>query len=209
MSFVAREAWEAVLDCLFPVTCAACPKPGRAPFCALCIEALEPAPRVELQGLVSVQAPYEYGGPMALALQALKFEGRAEVGPPLGRLVAGLVGAPAVDLIVPIPLSRRRLTERGYNQARELARGLGTVASPRALARVEDRAPQVGLSREARLHHQDGAFRAETALVEGARVLLVDDVISTGATLCAAAEALEAAGAVEIHAVAAARALTS
>lgn len=209
MSAGARQALEALLDCVFPVTCAACPKPGRAPFCALCAEALEPAPPLELPGLASVGVPYEYGGPVALAVRALKFESRPEIGPPLGRWLGAAIERPVVDLVIPIPLGPGRLARRGYNQARELARGLGPVAGPKALRRSGERPPQVGLSRAERLENQRGAFVAEPARVKGRRVLLVDDVVSTGATLEAARAALAAAGATEVHAAAVARSLPS
>jgi ComF family protein len=203
-----RAALDAVLDCLFPASCGACPQAGRAPLCALCREALEPAPAWGLPGLEEVLAPFEYGGPAALALRALKYEGRPELGPPLGRLLAEAAGPlPSRDLLIPIPLSSRRLARRGYNQARELARGVGPVAPLGALRRIEDRRPQVGLSGQARRENQRGAFRADPRRVEGRRVLLLDDVVSTGATLLAARDALVEAGAREVRALAFARAV--
>ena len=100
-------------------------------------------------------------------------------------------------LIVPIPLSFRGLRRRGYNQSMELARAYGPR---RVLRRIRDRGPQVGRGRSARFANVAGAFEV-IAPVEGASVVLVDDVVTTGATLAAAAAALWRAGAREVRAV--------
>jgi ComF family protein len=101
---------------------------------------------------------------------------------------------------VPVPLHPSRLAERGYNQssllARRVARHLGAPFAPLALARARDTPKQATLDREARLANVAGAFRVrEPTRVYGRAVLLVDDVSTTGATLAACAQALQAAGA--------------
>lgn len=114
-----------------------------------------------------------------------------------------------VDAVVPVPLAYRRLRERGYNQALELARPaakLLTSGRPRheLLRRVRTTAPQTGLSRDVRQSNLKGAFVAAPAAA-GLRVLLLDDVLTTGATLEAATLALLEAGAVSVFAAVCAR----
>ena len=103
------------------------------------------------------------------------------------------------DLIVPVPLHPRRLLRRGFNQslelARPLARRLGVPLDWAALRRSRQTTPQAGLARDQRLVNLRGAFAAQAARVAGRRVLLVDDVATTGATLTECARALASAGA--------------
>ena len=120
--------------------------------------------------------------------------------------VPGLVPGAAIgyDCIVPVPATSRR---RGYNvperMAQPLAHALGLPLLPKALCRVRAGRHQAGLSLDERLENAAGAFRAqEPELVEGKRVLLVDDVITTGATAAACAQALLDAGAHSVFAVA-------
>jgi ComF family protein len=107
------------------------------------------------------------------------------------------------DVIIPIPLGKRRRNERGYNQAALLARPLALALNisyrPRALKRIRETKSQVGLSFAQRRENVSGAFEAVPKLVSGRRVLLVDDVMTTGATLEAAAQALKNAGAADVQ----------
>lgn len=189
-----------LLDCLFPVSCPACGRSGRVPFCTLCSEALlAPAAPLSIPNLGEVHAAYEYGGPVALALHALKYEGRPEVGLGLSDALVEASSGLDVDVVLPMPSTPRRLRARGYNPARELARGFGRRVRFGHLRRVGEPPPQVGLPLEARRSNPRGTFAA--ARVRGARVLVVDDVLTTGATLSAAAEVLRGAGAASVHAV--------
>lgn len=128
---------------------------------------------------------------------------------PLAAFAAGL-GWP-VDLVAPIPLGRRRLQERGYNQVALIAWPLAVFAGwpydPGAVRRLRETRSQVGLSAEERRENMRDAFWADARRVGGKRVLLVDDVATTGATLSACAQAVLAAGARDVRALTLARAL--
>lgn len=119
----------------------------------------------------------------------------------------------SVDLVVPVPLGRGRLKERGYNQASLIARPLSMAMrldyAPDALVRSRETPSQVGLTRPERRDNVRGAFRARAGRVSGRVVLLMDDVATTGSTLSSCAEALCAAGARDVFALTVARALSN
>lgn len=116
----------------------------------------------------------------------------------------------AADLLLPMPLSRERLQERGFNQALLLAKALApSKAKAQLLLRIRDTPPQSSLSRAARLQNVRLAFAVDPmqhAAVAGKRIVLVDDVMTSGASLSAAAECLRQAGATHITALVFARA---
>jgi ComF family protein len=128
----------------------------------------------------------------------------------MSTFVAGL-GWP-VDMIIPIPLGKKRLKERGYNQvamvARPLSLQLGIEYRPAALVRARETRSQVGLSASERKQNVSNAFQADKDKVGGRTALVMDDVSTTGATLSSAAEALYASGAKEVYAITVARALS-
>jgi len=137
--------------------------------------------------------------------------------PALASLVASVVarelGRPATGTLIPIPLGRKRLSSRGYNQAGEIARALGAAwglpVREQALRRNRDTASQTSLTPEARLANVAGVFAAESppAGQQDAAAILVDDVLTTGATLHEAAQALAGAGWRPVSALTFARAL--
>lgn len=148
----------------------------------------------------------------------LKYHDRLELAGPMGRWMAraGADLLPDADLLVPIPLHRLRLAARRFNQSAELARVVsrecGAPVETMALARVKATAPQVGLSRAQRAVNLAGAFRVDplrAAVLEGQRIVLIDDVLTTGATANAAARALLKAGAAQVDLLVFARAVTS
>lgn len=141
--------------------------------------------------------PYAY--PVSSLIQALKYGGRLDLATPLAQeLAASLRQAGEWDGVIPVPLHAARLRERGYNQAQELARPLarqlGHPLWDDALRRVRATPAQAGENRETRLKGVRAAFVA-TEQVAGRRVLLIDDVMTTGATAEACAHALKVAGA--------------
>lgn len=151
------------------------------------------------------------------AIHLLKYAGMTPLAKPLGARLAAVYRAEweagEVDAVVAVPLARARQRQRGYNQAlllaRELARACGLPVIERACRRVRPTAPQTGLTRAQRLENLRGAFTAgrDARLLDGKRLLLVDDVFTTGATLSACARTLLSAGASEVHAITVARTL--
>ncbi len=173
----------------------ACPRCALAsPGGALCGRCLARPPAYD--ATVSALA-YEF--PADALIHALKFRGELALAPLLaGLLSPRLAAAGPLDLVVPVPLSRERLRSRGYNQAAEIGRAVGMlVRAPLRAAlcvRVRDTPPQTDLPLEARDRNVRGAFACSTRL-QGERVAIVDDVMTTGATLDALAGALKRAGA--------------
>ena len=155
-----------------------------------------------------VVAGVDYGYPWDRPLAGLKFHERLDTIDTLLRpLLVQLQDAGGSDLhVLPVPLSRERLRERGYNQswelARRLARALALPARADALFRVRDTGHQLALHRDERARNLRGAFVVtprHAAWVRGARIALVDDVLTTGATAHAAARTLLAAGARDVQ----------
>jgi ComF family protein len=167
---------------------------------------------------VRALAAFRYGGELGLALRRLKLENRPDIARTLAPLFAAPLAAAAerAELAVPVPLSWRRLAGRTFNQSQVLlahaARGLILPTRPAALRRVRDTPSQAGLGVAARRANVAGAFAVPASQrrhVAGRRVLLVDDIMTTGATLAAAARALIEVGAAEVSCFAFARAETA
>jgi ComF family protein len=147
-------------------------------------------------------------------IQSLKFDGKKNLSGLLSPLLAAAVleywNREEFDLIVPVPLHPKRICQRGFNQAALLAGALATqLAIPcakRALIRVRHTPPQVGLSDAQRQENVHKAFQCvERSRVAGQRVLLVDDVMTTGATVESAARALLEGDALRVSVIAVAR----
>lgn len=164
--------------------------------------------------------PYEklrswlvFEGPIRHALHEIKYRRNVALGDALAQHFAEYVDTLSwpVDLVVPVPLGKDRLKERGYNQVGLVAMPLAAIFRrryvPRALVRTRETKSQVGLTAAERKENVSGAFQADTRLVSGTTVLLMDDVATTGATISACAAALLNAGAISIYGLTLARAL--
>jgi ComF family protein len=154
-----------------------------------------------------------YAGSLRDALHALKFRGKRALARPLAALIreqCAAVVASGADALVPVPLGRARLRERGFNQAELIAERLGGLLDlpvrRRWLVRIRETAPQTELAAAERRANVGGAFVAAPG-VAGQHVIVVDDVLTTGATCRECARALRAAGARQVDVVTVARVL--
>ena len=154
-----------------------------------------------------------FEGPIRHALHKLKYRRNIALGDTLAQHFARYVGALdwPVEIIIPVPLGKKRLKERGYNQVGLVAKPLAEANHwryvPKALSRSRETQSQVGLTPEQRKLNVAGAFQADTVLVSGKNVLVMDDVATTGATISACAMALLDSGANSVYAFTLARAL--
>jgi len=192
------------------VLCAACDadlprlEGPRCPRCALASPAGEVCGRclAHAPAYDATSAALAYAFPADVLVQGLKFRGELALAPLLGALLAArLERADRVDFVLPVPLAAARLRERGFNQALEIARHVAPAAGarlePRLAERSRDTAAQMNLPRAERARNVRGAFRCARAL-EGAAVALVDDVMTSGATLDELAATLKRAGAARV-----------
>ena len=165
-----------------------------------------------------------YTAPLDTLVQKLKYDGRLQTARPLGELLRAAFwrhwAERPVDLIVPVPLHRRRLRSRGFNQVQIMLRHwyrpgpegiLAPVAAtiaPKVLVRQRHTPAQAGLDRRARIRNVRGAFEvADPEAVRNRCILLVDDVMTTGATIAACAQSLKRTGAARVDVLTLARAV--
>jgi ComF family protein len=227
---VLPETWRVISEALFPARCIGCAVRGTA-LCTQCRAELPYLPTgvcprcagwrgprgvcIGCRRLASelgvVRAAFAYRGAARTAVLTLKFKSGRYLAPLMGELLREQLKQRPLqaDLVVPVPLAPRRLRERGFNQAHlladEVARAVRGAVVPDALERTERPAQQT-LPAAGRLVNLAGAFICpRPAEIESRRVLLVDDVVTTGATLSACTTALADAGARRISALAFAR----
>lgn len=155
-----------------------------------------------------------FDAPVQNALHTLKYRRNMAIGDALARQMSGFVRSLGlnVDMLIPIPLGKMRLKERGYNQvalvARPLAYELGMRYAPHALWKTRETRSQVGLNVSQRRENVSMVYQADAKVVNSRSILLMDDVATTGSTIQSGAEALLSAGARDVHAVTVARALS-
>lgn len=173
--------------------CPVCALPGSG--AVLCGQCLLRRPRFD-----QTLAAFDYAFPVHDMIHALKYRGELALAASFGCRIAHLAGG-GWDLLVPVPIHRERLRERGFNQAVEIARPVARRWRLPLLLdeveRVRATSAQAGLHRRERARNLRGAFRA-SARLDGRRVLVIDDVMTTGCTLDELAGALKAAGAREV-----------
>jgi len=202
----------ALLDLVFPPSCTVCRRGGPDPLCPDCFSQIK-----FMKPHLGVHCAAEYQGVMRDAIHQMKFRKKRKLAEPLGVLMVKYISrSPAlameeVDCLVPVPLHRRRLRERGFNQAELLGKVVSRYYEKpvvNALVRVKDTRAQFALPRAERLTNIKGAFRvADYRAVEKKNVLLVDDIYTTGATLSECGRMLKAAGASRIEILSLSRAV--
>ncbi|MGQ9910089.1 MAG: ComF family protein [Candidatus Flexifilum sp.] len=200
---------ETLLDTLYPRACAGC---GRIDhdLCPRCQrQLLHPAAPLLIDHcpppLTAAVATAHHAGIVREVIQTLKYDARPQLGAVLGQRVFAAFGQLkwTVDLIVPVPLHASRLRERGYNQSQRIAATVAAMSgiplSTASLIRTRVTRSQVGLSGPERRQNLLNAFTAISAEVSQRRILLIDDVFTTGSTLSACATALHNAGAASVY----------
>jgi ComF family protein len=208
-----RTLLDTLLKLLFPDRCAGCRQLGDL-FCPVCRAALVPYPgddrRAPPASLHSVHIAFLFQSPLREAIHQLKYRRVQRMAQPLGALLAEHVAGQSLDIdaVLAIPLHAARLAERGFNQAeslaREVARSLRRPLITNQMIRTRATEQQAHLDARARAENMRDAFSWQGALPPR-RVLLVDDVYTTGATMAACAEALLTIGAEAIYGTALAR----
>ena len=212
-----------LLEVLLPPACAGCGRFGHR-LCEVCIAGFRPASAPDdwfaaadpgtLLGdaLELAVAAFAHGGGLRRALQRLKYGGSGSIAVPLGR-----AAAPALEALtrvcgplplVPVPVHEARRRQRGYNQAALLASALGRETGLPVIEILERRrstARQHGLGKAARLHNLRGAFALRNGARPPSALILVDDILTTSATLESCAQVLREAGAASVYGFAIAR----
>jgi competence protein ComFC len=225
-----RSLWIA-LDLLFPPVCGGCGKTGSR-WCVECQQRVQilngtlcevcglpqdtdkvcDTCRADRPHFRALRAWAVFDDPLRKALHKLKYYRDFSMGDALAFQMTDFVRGLnwPIDMLIPIPLGRQRIKERGYNQvgmiAKPLALALDMEFAPKALVRGKETRSQVGLSKQERQKNVHGAFQVRTG-VNGKTILVLDDVSTTGSTLSSSAEALYASGAKDVYALTVARAL--
>jgi competence protein ComFC len=223
--------WIAI-DWLYPPLCGGCGSKGdrwcvdcrgkvqiiQPPICSRCGEQIQSGDECSRckkspPNFVALRSWAAFQGPVRNALHQLKYRKNIALGERLAEPLCALFKAQgwSIGIVAPVPLGIARLKERGYNQAALIARPFslasGLPYAPKALQRTRDTRSQVGLSIAERKVNVSGAFKARHDIVSGKKVLLIDDVATSSATLDACAAALHMDGADEVYCLTLARAL--
>ncbi len=187
------------LDLFFPPKCAGCGKEGSY-LCDVCIAESPKAPDIAAEGLESIIAPFQLVGAAREVVHRLKYSGLRVMAEPMGVAMGQHLKRHQVspDIIVPVPLHRKRLRERGYNQAGLLAREVGkwleVPVNHKGLVRTGYLGPQARSATGGEHEANVGAAFVAARDFSGLSVVVVDDVTTTGSTFEACAAALRDAG---------------
>ena len=215
----------AALDLLFPPYCIGCGKEGNyicgscardfpyiyAPFCPICGRPLNadnacPGCIAKDHAVDSIRAPFLFNGVIRQAIHEIKYHNLRSLAPHLALYLHEYLSQNPLpgDVLVPVPIHPQRLRERGYNQSALITRELGRLSDlpvvDVCLERLTYHAPQARLSTALeRLQNTAGAFTCRDRRLQNKRIILIDDVSTSGATMNACAAALKSAGAAEVR----------
>lgn len=222
------------LELIFPATCPVCKGPAPSvpytPFCPDCWGEIEPynGPSCQICGepftsehgihcsnCLKDPPPFTkaysfglYGGVLEEAIKTFKFGKQKTLSRPLGEMLCSIKDLPEADAVVAVPLVKKALLERGFNQSLLLASVFSKITGipllPHALMKIKDTSPQAMMNRKERLLSLKGAFSARD--VTGKKIIIVDDVMTTGATMRECSKTLIKAGASQVFSVTLARA---
>ena len=231
-SYTFHRLASSALDLLFPPVCGGCGKAGsrwcvecqhrvqvlKGIVCEVCglpqnTKGICVSCRAERPHFHALRAWAVFEDPIRKALHRLKYSRDFSIGEALAAQMTDFARGLNwnMDMLLPIPLGRQRMKERGYNQvgmiAKPLARALSIEFAPKVLVRCKETRTQVGLSKQERQRNVLGAFQVEAGAVNGKNILVLDDVSTTGSTLSSSAEALLLSGAKDVYALTVARAL--
>jgi ComF family protein len=229
MTTLAQRISRTAFDLIFPPQCALCGSGGTL-LCDVCADTLPLASgqrcdrcfmpstgslcrhcQLEPPAFGSLRSAFVMDAGARRLAHELKYERMTSLAGPMASLLAQVAEFDGIDLVVPVPLHGRRERSRGYNQSAELARRIAAIVAlpcePKASRRTRDTAPLAkAMNREERRSIVAGAFAADRRRVDHQRILLVDDVCTTGATLDACSKALLNAGAESVRCLVWARA---
>lgn len=204
--------WRALLDLIFPPACEACRRRSNEALCPACFSQIK-----FMKPQMGIYAAAAYEGPLRTAIHRFKFKKRRKLAEPLGLLLVKYLSQAAdlnirdYDHIVPVPLHRARLRQRGFNQAELIARVVGRyfeLPVLPALERTRDTRAQFVLSRGDRVENVKGAFKvSDSRAVYQKNVLVLDDIYTTGSTMAECCKTLKIAGARRVGILALSRAI--
>ena len=215
VAYIQEHILTPAIDLVFPPQCTGC---GRVDtqWCASCQAELDliairhdVSDYSEFRGLSSTGI---HNGRLADAVRSLKYDNVESLAEALGKRITQALRQLdwAFDVIVPVPLHLERLKFRRYNQAELIANVVSTKLEipclPSAVIRWRDTASQVGLNQQERQRNVEGAFEANSEIVNGKAILLIDDVLTTGSTLRACASSMLANGASHVYGITVSRA---
>lgn len=210
-----KKLIHSALNFLFPQKCVGCGQESNLPFGGLCEECLEKIGFSSLIKYKNIFSASDYNDEIAKkTIWLLKYRGIKQLAEPLAELMRRRLWQkiPRGDwLIIPVPISKKRLKERGFNQAELIAKNFalktGAEIKNNALQKITDTPTQVSIkNREERLNNLKGAFAVKNPeTIKGRNIILIDDVFTTGATIAEARKVLRDSGAKKIIAMVAAR----
>lgn len=197
---ICNECWHSILPYKGPL-CRRCGIPLSSDVSKICAECIK-----EYPAFINARSFGSYNGALRTAINLFKYHGVKRLAKPLSDIISQLK-IPRVDTVVPVPLYNKRLRQREFNQsallAKNMARYLGVPLMLSCLVKARDTLPQVGLNSKQRRKNIRKAFKIrDRRLIKGKKILLVDDVITTGATIRECAGELKKAGAEDIYAIA-------